>query len=80
MRWHRFSVRTIFLVTFVVAVFFAGYQVGFHAGRDLESWEDVGGLGSTDPFPFPNDPFALEPIEPLPSSGESDDPFGEPFF
>ena len=33
MRWLRFSMRTIFVVTFVGAVFFAGYHVGFHANH-----------------------------------------------
>jgi hypothetical protein len=31
MQWYRFSVRTMLRVTFVGAVFFAGYHLGFHA-------------------------------------------------
>jgi hypothetical protein len=76
---RQFGIRTLLAVTFVVAVFFAGYCCGFQAGRNaffadlLESisttvgpqtWQEIGGPGSVQP--------ALPVTE---SSDESDDPF-----
>ncbi len=62
--WRRFSLRTLLVATFTAAVFFAGYRLGYHDGRDAlmdrliklitttirpETWEDVGGSGMIGP-------------------------------
>ena len=49
-RWFRFSLRFLSLVTFAVAVFAAGYRLGFHAGQANVDWIDVGGPGTIQSF------------------------------
>jgi hypothetical protein len=50
MRWLRFSIKTMFVVTFVAADFLAGFCVGVRV-NDGETWQDVGGVGSISGFP-----------------------------
>lgn len=64
-RWLRFSVRALLLVTYTFAVFFAGYRLGFHSGREAMfdglieliqttinpgDWEEIGGPASVRPM------------------------------
>ncbi len=84
--WRQFSLRAIFFLTFTVAVFFAGYRLGFHAGQD--ALPDFGSLirllGNTippeswelkpdDPFSTGADPFSTDPADPVTS--DAADPF-----
>ena len=82
--WRRFNIRSLFFIVFTAAVFFAGYRLGFHAGRDAlfhdlielitttispDTWEDIGGPAAVHAAEGANC-FLLTP-----ASSESDDPF-----
>ena len=68
--------EAILFVTFVAAEFFAGYRLGFHAGRDSETWVDVGVSESTKTFTT-TDPSGIADIA-VESSNEPF-PFDSPF-
>ena len=49
-RRFRFSLRVLSLVTLAVAVFAAGYRLGFNDGQTNVDWVDVGGPGTIQSF------------------------------